>query len=540
MEIVLKSDIDVTLINKMGADSTLAMAAWVSTSSEDGLKRAIQKPEDVVGVINYLMKHRHGTPFEHSCLQFYIRAPIFVWREWHRHRIGMCLAGDTKITLGSWTRTRTIAEIYRNWHEGVPDSRPFKNGQGICFDSQTRKWRVQVKKDNKTLSLGRFKTYEEALETRKQWDQENPTFRIRHLPSCVNLKARVLNEDSHLFTTGIMADVYKSGIKEVYSVTTEKGHNLKASRDHRILTQDGWATVSELKIGDRIAVAGKRSKFAERQIPPALRNGIGVWTSMQRNRLIREEDKCYICNFKFLRNDLCLDHVIPVTSDISKALDISNLKPICNKCHRIKTNGEQKLARRGCVAGSKFVKLIETPKLVGEEMTYDIEMEGPYHNFVANKIVVHNSYNEESARYKTLDPVFYVANPERPSKKIENWKPGRPKFTLDKDLNETVNRRNIEVYKIAYNNYLANLNDGCDPGFARNCLPVGIYSACWFTCNPRSLMHFLSLRTHEKEAAFVSYPLYEIELAARTIEKIFAEHWPITYQAFNKNNRVAP
>jgi thymidylate synthase (FAD) len=41
-----------------------------------------------VGLIKFLMRDRHGTPFEHNAFRFHIRAPIFVAREWFRHRIG--------------------------------------------------------------------------------------------------------------------------------------------------------------------------------------------------------------------------------------------------------------------------------------------------------------------------------------------------------------------------------------------------------------------------------------------------------------------
>lgn len=150
------------------------------------------------------------------------------------------------------------------------------------------------------------------------------------------------------------------------------------------------------------------------------------------------------------------------------------------------------------------------------------------------------SYNEESARYKTLDPVFYVAPADRPSGKVDNWKPGRPKFLPDPLGVGRVNARNIEVYSLAYEKYLQNLRDGVDPGFARDCLPVGIYSSCWVTCNPRSLMAFLSLRTHEPDSQFVSYPLYEIDQAARQVEAAFKEFWPLCHEAFVANKRVAP
>lgn len=41
-----------------------------------------------VGLIGFLMRERHGTPFEHNSFRFHVRCPIFVAREWFRHRIG--------------------------------------------------------------------------------------------------------------------------------------------------------------------------------------------------------------------------------------------------------------------------------------------------------------------------------------------------------------------------------------------------------------------------------------------------------------------
>lgn len=40
------------------------------------------------GLIGFLMREKHGTPFEHNFFRFHIKAPIFVAREWFRHRIG--------------------------------------------------------------------------------------------------------------------------------------------------------------------------------------------------------------------------------------------------------------------------------------------------------------------------------------------------------------------------------------------------------------------------------------------------------------------
>lgn len=152
------------------------------------------------------------------------------------------------------------------------------------------------------------------------------------------------------------------------------------------------------------------------------------------------------------------------------------------------------------------------------------------------------SYNEESGRYKTLEPVFYVPLKERPMIKVEGWKPGRPKFLQceDTDTYKQLYDNLEKAYRISYSAYLANLELGVDPGLARDCLPVGIYSSCYVTCNARSLMAFLSLRTHDPEANQVSYPLYEIEQVARQYETSLKKHMPWTYQSFVDNGRSGP
>ena len=51
-------------------------------------KRTEEMTSAEVGLINFLMRERHGSPFEHNFFRFHVKAPIFVVREWFRHRIG--------------------------------------------------------------------------------------------------------------------------------------------------------------------------------------------------------------------------------------------------------------------------------------------------------------------------------------------------------------------------------------------------------------------------------------------------------------------
>jgi thymidylate synthase (FAD) len=72
----------IRLVDSMGDDMSVVKAARVSYGNES-------KGEDEdIKLINYLMEHNHGTPFEHIVFTFHIRCPIFIARQWFRHRIG--------------------------------------------------------------------------------------------------------------------------------------------------------------------------------------------------------------------------------------------------------------------------------------------------------------------------------------------------------------------------------------------------------------------------------------------------------------------
>ena len=51
-------------------------------------RRKEEMDESDEGLIRFLMRHKHGTPFEHNAFRFHVRCPIFVAREWFRHRVG--------------------------------------------------------------------------------------------------------------------------------------------------------------------------------------------------------------------------------------------------------------------------------------------------------------------------------------------------------------------------------------------------------------------------------------------------------------------
>jgi thymidylate synthase (FAD) len=85
-EAVFRSDVTVELIKHAASDADVIWAARVSTAGEQSMDEIGADPGRSAGLINYLMRDRHGTPFEHSSMTFYVQAPVFVLREFMRHR----------------------------------------------------------------------------------------------------------------------------------------------------------------------------------------------------------------------------------------------------------------------------------------------------------------------------------------------------------------------------------------------------------------------------------------------------------------------
>jgi thymidylate synthase (FAD) len=86
-EIEFRRDVAVELVRASAQDADVLFAARVSTKGEQSLEDASADASRSKGLIGYLMRDRHGSPFEHNSMTFFVQAPIFVFREMMRHRI---------------------------------------------------------------------------------------------------------------------------------------------------------------------------------------------------------------------------------------------------------------------------------------------------------------------------------------------------------------------------------------------------------------------------------------------------------------------
>jgi thymidylate synthase (FAD) len=159
-----------------------------------------------------------------------------------------------------------------------------------------------------------------------------------------------------------------------------------------------------------------------------------------------------------------------------------------------------------------------------------------FREFMRHRIA---SYNEESGRYRELNPVFYVPGPER--NLVQIGKTGHYEFipgTAEQTalVEQETHRNSIQ----AYESYQRMLEAGVAREVARIVLPLNIYSSMYVTMNSRALMNFLSLRTSREGTHFPSFPQREIEMCAEKMEEEWAKLMPFTYDSFNNNGRVAP
>ncbi len=141
-----------------------------------------------------------------------------------------------------------------------------------------------------------------------------------------------------------------------------------------------------------------------------------------------------------------------------------------------------------------------------------------------------HSYNEWSGRYSKMEPEFYVPDNVR----TQVGKPGSYSFEPVEEHVRAAARGEIEDNaRRAFQAYERLLEQGVAKEVARAVLPLSTYTKYYWSCNPRSLMHFCALRNHESAQ-------YEIRQYAAAAESFLERLMPVTYEAFVASGRRSP
>jgi thymidylate synthase (FAD) len=154
--------------------------------------------------------------------------------------------------------------------------------------------------------------------------------------------------------------------------------------------------------------------------------------------------------------------------------------------------------------------------------------------FVAREWFRHRigSYNEFSMRYAKASDEFYV--PDFDDVRTQVGKPGAYSFEpVSEEVAQATRDELASVYAAAYAAYERMVTAGVARELARAVMPVGAYTEFYWTVNARALMNFISLRAAETAQR-------EIRRYADAVELLFAEHMPVTYEAFVSAGRIAP
>lgn len=249
---------------------------------------------------------------------------------------------------------------------------------------------------------------------------------------------------------------------------------------------------------------GAASNFWKGGVTPE-RVAVGAWTRTIAPQVHEKFD--YICQRCGTRGGLLhAHHLLPVYSHPDKAYDFENLVSLCEKCHQhIHHNGlelsfaqnfvqidalPEKPKPQGRKLKAHPLKVVQV-RYLGLQQTYDLEVAGPWHNFVANGVVVHNSFRYTGSRIidvvtgkRDVEEVFYL----RP---IGSYSDRQGKHY---DYTEAHRQQDIEWCLEACKRYQQRIEQGFAEEHARGMIPFDVRQHWVMSANVRSLMHLLDLR----------------------------------------------
>ncbi len=203
-------------------------------------------------------------------------------------------------------------------------------------------------------------------------------------------------------------------------------------------------------------------------------------------RLIKEDIKvCELCD-----SDAGLSLLEVHHKDKNPENNIyDNLIKVCVECHN--------LLHHGWTVGKKIIKdIIESIEYVGEEEVYDIEMRSPYHNYIANGFVTHNSTRYCNYNKDKFDNQLTFILPMRYYDCVEVF--DDDSYNL---LNETAAFSNwLNNCENCEKSYLKSIRLGEKPEEARDNLPLSLKTEIFMKCNITEWRHVFTERAINNKA----------------------------------------
>ena len=439
---------------------------------------------------------------------------------------------------------------------------------------------------------------------------------------------RVYDETTNTLSHAHIKEVFQTGMKDIFEITLENGKTIRCTKEHKVLTQQGFQSLENClglkKIGNTAAIdknvhigcngvpvhqdynwllehknksinngtglagiaqeagvspntirkwlrkhdvtftrkeiasytpiwnkglfgyfTGPRSEETRAKMRASAKRGSdsNLWrggTSTERKNIQSDisqyrrdimQDYDYCCGLckKPIAGTVHLHHIVPVSENIELAREYSNIMPVHSRCHmeHHKLAGHHKVWRENGRGNTMTVSwsMVKSVKYLGEQMTYDLEIDHHSHNYVADGVVVHNSQ-----RY--ADTTLLGSDIECPELRRQDTK--NRQNSIDDISDEikvkwnTLIREHFSKAKSIYDGMIA---DGIAKECARFVLPLNTPTRLYMQGSIRSWIHYISLR--EKNGTQKEH----MQIACDA-KKIFCEQLPIVSEALNWSSKL--
>jgi thymidylate synthase (FAD) len=505
---------------------------------------ANQTNEKYVPLIKYLIKHKHWSPFEMVNVCMEIECTRDIARQILRHRSfsfqEFCLSGDTdiyfaipaKLKKGAYKPTYKIKikDLYAKWSNPHVRDR-IKNMHIKMFDEASNKlttshikevFKTGVKpifeitlsdgKTIKTTKEHKFLTKEgfDTLENIVGLSMKNDRALMSNVKPVIGVNGVLWYQDKDTLLSMKQKSLFLGGgIKWIAKETQTnyntirkwlKKYDISYLKSESAKIFDPW---NKNKNGYNLR--SRTEDERRRQSELAKSRGVNHnWyrggNSYKREPLNETDSRLFreSLNYTCQRcakygGVLDIHHKLPVSSHPEFTHDKNNWELLCRECHQnhhkaADMTGWQQMGAQQKKENAYVVKWVTIDKIryVGEEETYDIEVDHPSHNYVANGIVVHNSQ-----RYAVADGYELSEVRLQDEKNRQNSIP-----VQDREMMRFWQEQQQAVLKAATVAYENSLNAGVAREVARKVLPEGLTtSRMYMNGTLRSWLHYVDIRT---------------------------------------------
>jgi thymidylate synthase (FAD) len=479
--------------------------------------QSIPKPSECgEWIVDQLLNNDKGHygPVEHPAITFSVAGYVHnVMVQARTHRVGVtfdCLAAESLISVkkGNKAKTTTISDLYEMYEQNkeLPPIRTLNEDRGYFEYSKISKVFKNKEKDLYLVTLEDGKQVKCSMDhrifTENGW-QHLKDLNVGDRVACNGVSLLIIGEAREKYTNPIwLASELKT--KTPMEISKELNVSYEVIKKYAYMFGLKW----EIKRNDNTGKKLDTSHFTDeqrklrrenaiknlskahekikeeghpcRKYPDDTETRVYNWQKYNRQDILEHYGR--VCNNCGATTKLHCHHKTPVKEDIDQAYDIENYEILCSGCH----TKEHKSLR------THFVP-IASIEFLRTDITYDIEVDGKYHNFVCDGVVVHNCQSQRYTGKRVVkvangelpvDDVFYIRPPgfytNRTGKKYE-WS--------QEDYNDE-----MDFILLGCKRYAQKYEKGMCEEHIRDYLAQAIRQNFVVTFNLRSVLHFMDLR----------------------------------------------